>query len=132
MPKAVPLPEGLLHPPNDLVIGSRRRCDNDGVFYIVKATNHRFCTDKCRQMWARYGCPYVMLRETIQPMIEQQVKIGIEDARASDRDFQLKLVSVMPGNIRDAFQTAFPEFAERVDELVLDGRKKQRSIAKAS
>jgi hypothetical protein len=57
-----------------LEIGAPRRCDNDGRLYTVKREHHRFCCNKCRSEFHRYGSPLLQLRPHIQAEVQQAME----------------------------------------------------------
>jgi len=88
-----------------LVIGSRRRCDNDGRFYTVKTETHRFCRDACRKAFHRYGSPFLQLRTCIQREVEL----------AADA-IEFRLFAALDGGAQARYRQANPKRAGRFDE----------------
>lgn len=92
--------------PQALQIGSRRRCDNDARPYTVKSENHRFCSDRCRKQFHRYGSPFLRLR----PLISKEVERALEE-------FEHSVFTVLDYNTQQRYRQQFPDRARRFDEL---------------
>jgi hypothetical protein len=88
-----------------LEVGCRRRCDNDGHFYTVKSSNNRFCSDKCRKQFHRFGSPFLKLREQVS-----------KEADRAGEEIEFRLFSILDHNSQDRYRRAFPRRAARFDE----------------
>lgn len=91
---------------NRLTVGSRRRCDCDGKPYTVKTETHRFCSDKCRADFHRYGSPFLKLRE----------KIATEVDRMGE-EIEFRFFAVMDRETQNKYRAAYPARGRRFDEL---------------
>lgn len=92
-----------------LVVGSRRRCDNDGRLYTVKTENHHFCRSKCRNEFNRFGSPFLRLRARIASEVEA----------ASDA-IESRMFSVLDAGGQARYRRMYPARARRFDELLND------------
>lgn len=88
-----------------LEIGARRRCDNDGRWYTVKAAHHKFCSDICRKQFHRFGSPFLRLRDHINKEVE----------RASEQ-IEYRIFSILDHNSQERYRRAFPQRGRSFDE----------------
>lgn len=88
-----------------LIVGKRRRCDQDGKPYTVKTETHRFCSDKCRMDFHRYGSPFLKLRE----------KIAAEVDRLGD-EIEFRIFVVLDRETQNRYRVTYPDRARQIDE----------------
>lgn len=88
-----------------LEVGTRRRCDNDGRLYLVKTETHRFCSDKCRKEFHRFGSPFLQLRARIQSEVE-----------LATAEIEFRIFAVLDAGAQSRYRAAYPQRARRFDE----------------
>jgi hypothetical protein len=101
-----------------LVIGTRRRCDNDGKLYTVRRADHRFCRTKCRQEFHQFGSPFLQLR----PQICKEI------ARVSE-EIEYRVYSAFDQQTRIRYRAMFPKQARRFDFIEQEKRFNEAAAA---
>lgn len=52
----------------------RRRCDNCPHFFRPKQAKQRFCSNKCRMEFHRYGAAYGPLKDKLENLVEELIE----------------------------------------------------------
>ena len=74
----------------------RRRCDNDGKWYLKTRKNKRFCSKACKDEYNRYGSAFGPLRDYLTKLIGKASKEEVARAFAAfvaSKDFRRQLAA---------------------------------------
>lgn len=96
--------------PEGFGIGTRRRCDNDGKFYLVKARHHRFCKAECKAEYHRFGSPLLRLRDHLPAEILRVVEPLITAA-------ELRIFKTLEPEQQTRYRRAFKTHAALLDRI---------------